>query len=129
MNVKTLLSMGFVLIGAAIIFVGFSAANAPAGGGHEFMQVTTIESVVPGGLGRSRMITIDGSGNMEEVKLENFYSLVGINFKNVRFNDQAITSKISALSQQGWELVQVTSGVESTPEKTGIFITRYLFRK
>lgn len=41
----------------------------------EFMQLNTIESVVPGGLGRSRMISTTSNGMLEETKLENFFSL------------------------------------------------------
>lgn len=96
---------------------------------QEYLQVTTVESVVPAGLGRSRMITTDNQGNMQEIKLSNFYSAVGINFGNIRENDREITRKIGDLSDQGWELIQVTSGVESTETSTGIFITRYLFKR
>ena len=96
---------------------------------QEYLQVTTVESVVPAGLGRSRMITTDNQGNMQEIKLSNFYSAVGINFGNIRDNDREITRKIGDLSDQGWELIQVTSGVESTETSTGIFITRYLFKR
>lgn len=96
---------------------------------QEFMQVTTIESVVPGGLGRSRMITVDKNGAMEEVKLENFFSIVGINFENIRANDKMITAKISELEKQGWKLQHVTPGVYGADKSTGIFVTRYLFKK
>ncbi len=94
-------------------------------------QVTVIESVVPGGLGRSRMISQDENGKMEETKLENFFSMAGINFGNIRENDQQITNKISELSNEGWNLYDVTSGVYSGNQNNnnGIFITRYLFKK
>ena len=97
--------------------------------GPQFLQVTTIESVVPAGLGRSRMITASPSGALEEIKMENFFSMGGINFGNVRMNDQMITDKISQLAADGWELVQVTPGVYAADKSTGIFITRYLFKK
>jgi hypothetical protein len=61
---------------------------------QEFMQVTTIESVVPGGPERSRMIIADKDDAMREIKLENFFSLVGINFENIRLNDKLITDKL-----------------------------------
>ena len=96
----------------------------------EYKQITSIESVVPGGLGRSRIITTDETGSkVEEIKLENFYSMVGINFGNIMHNDIVITQKISQLSNEGWELEEVTTGVESGADKTGLFITRYLFKK
>ncbi len=96
---------------------------------QEFTQITTVESVVPGGLGRSRMISVDAQGNMKEEKLDNFYSMVGINFENIRMNDLAITRKINDMYAAGWELKFVTTGVESGQDKTGLFITRYLFIK
>lgn len=95
----------------------------------EFMQLTTIESVVPGGLGRSRMISSNANGILEETKLENFFSLVGINFENIRSNDNAITNKISQMYEMGWELVSSTPGVYGADKSTGIFITRYLFKR
>jgi hypothetical protein len=86
---------------------------------------------VPGGIGRSRMISIDDKGMMEETKMKNFFSMAGINFGNIRENDLSITTKIQELSSEGWELYDVTSGVFSGNENnsTGIFITRYLFKK
>lgn len=96
---------------------------------QEFTLVTTIESVVPGGLGRSRMITTTSEGKLKETPLENFFSLVGINFGNVRMNDQAITDKITEMTKDGWMLTNVNSGVYSADKSTGIFITRYLFKR
>ena len=96
---------------------------------YEYTQVTTIESVVPGGLGRSRMITTSEKGNLDEIKMKNFFSLAGINFGNVRQNDELIANKITSLSSDGWELFSVNTGVYSGAEGGGIFITRYLFRK
>ncbi len=73
---------------------------------YEYTIITTIESVVPGGLGRSRMITTTDKGKLDEVKMKNFFSLAGINFGNVRQNDVAIANKLTGLSNQGWELIQ-----------------------
>jgi hypothetical protein len=70
--------------------------------------------------------------NLEETKLLNFYSGVGINFQNIASNDALITSKLNDMATQGWELIFVSSGVESDSGKddgTGIFITRYIFKK
>ncbi|TAH26559.1 MAG: hypothetical protein EAZ07_03635 [Cytophagales bacterium] len=96
---------------------------------QQFMQITTIESVVPGGLGRSRMISSTPTGSVDEIKLENFFSLVGINFENIRYNDKLITDKIADMYKQGWKLINVTPGVYGADKSTGIFITRYLFQK
>ncbi len=127
---------------------------------QEYKVVTIVESIVPMGLGRSRMImektpvdyksftTERTSGQdsksgqvsrqdakidaMEETKLLNFYSGVGINFQNIASNDAIIGSKITAMAKEGWKLVFVTSGVESKGSKDddkGIFITRLFFSK
>jgi hypothetical protein len=108
---------------------------------QEYKIVTTVESIVPLGLGRSRMVDpqsaadyktltterTDGKkssqgdvnrddiriDNFEETKLLNFYSGVGINFQNITSNDAVVSSKLNELATEGWSLVFVTSGVES----------------
>ncbi len=112
----------------------------------EYKVITIVESIVPAGVGRSRIIENgtevnaseftterkDGKkSNQKEVsrseikidkfkesKLLNFYSLFGINFQNIASNDAVITSKMDTLSKQGWELAFVTSGVESDGGET-----------
>jgi hypothetical protein len=96
---------------------------------YEYQQMTAVESVVPAGLGRSRLITTGKDGSMEEIKLENFFSLVGINFGNIKENDRTISAKIEEKVNEGWELMTVTPGVYAADKSTGIFITRYLFRR
>jgi hypothetical protein len=101
---------------------------------YQYKQITAVESVIPGGLGRSRVLTTDDNGQMMEKELRNFYSMVGINFDNIANNDRVIVDRLNEYSAQGWELVQVTS---ATNQQTsggggsagGIFITRYIFRK
>lgn len=108
---------------------------------YEYKIVTVIESIVPMGLGRSRIIEgkqeinasdlttprTDGRNSrqrevsrsdakiqeFEETTLLNFYSGVGINFQNIASNDAIITSKIMELAEQGWDLAFALSGVES----------------
>ena len=128
------LTLVLIVISAAIGLTLVYSFSNPAPAPQEkvvWYQVTVIESVVPGGIGRSRMISQDENGKMEETKLENFFSLAGINFGNVRENDQQITNKITELSNEGWKLYNVTSGVYSgnSNSNNGIFITRYLFNK
>jgi hypothetical protein len=121
------------LIGSAAALMSFT--NEEGDAAHHYLQLTTIESAVPGGLARSRMIATDKTGAVEEVKLENFYSMVGINFENIRFNDAQITTKLEAYAAEGWELVSVTSAFTSTPGSqgssggNGIVISRYLLKK
>ena len=125
----------------------------------QYKIVTTIESIVPGGMGRSRIIengsevdytqfttirTKDGTektekdrsdvkiDDLKESTLVNFYSMVGINFQNIASNDAMITSMLNKYSKDGWELFNIVSGVESDGGKDdgkGIFITRFYFRK
>jgi hypothetical protein len=120
-----------VLILALFALVGMaqsSFAQAPVVPKYEYMQVTTVESLVAGGLGRSRMISTDPNGKLQELPLENFFSLGGINFSNIRNNDKMITDKMNELAEQGWEVVQVSTGATDDSGK-GIFISRYLLRR
>ncbi len=123
---------------------------------YEYKIVTCIESIVPSGLGRSRIIDVEDkrnfkdftsehnegrnkSGrsdirveNFEETKLLNFYNIGGIRFENIAANDAVITSKINTLATEGWELMQLVSGVESdagTSDGQGIYITRLVFKR
>ncbi|PIV95122.1 MAG: hypothetical protein COW44_00700, partial [Flavobacteriaceae bacterium CG17_big_fil_post_rev_8_21_14_2_50_33_15] len=121
--------------------------------------VTSVESIVPSGLGRSRIISANEEKNykeftstqteddntrnksdrseirvkdFDETKLLNFYNIGGIRFQNIAANDAIITSKINTMIEEGWELAFVASGVESEGGKgdgQGIFITRYIFKR
>lgn len=126
---------------------------------YEYQTVTVVESIVPNGLGRSRMISVnaerdykeftstrteeDNSRNksdrgdirvkdFDETKLLNFFNLGGIRFQNIAANDAVVTSKINDMASQGWELAFVNSGVESYGGKgddNGIYVTRYIFKR
>lgn len=124
----------------------------------EFKVVTSVESIVPSGLGRSRIISANDEKdykeftttqteedntrnkskrdeirvkNFDETKLLNFFNLGGIRFQNIAANDALITSKINTMIEEGWELAFVTSAVESAGkgDNQGIFITRYIFKR
>lgn len=125
----------------------------------EYKIITSVESIVPSGLGRSRLISAvderdyqdftseqtedDKSRNkskrkdirvedFEETKLLNFYNIGGIRFQNIAANDAVVGSKINSMIEEGWELAFVTSAVESDSGKgdgQGIFITRYIFKR
>ena len=107
----------------------------------EWKIVTVIESIIPMGLGRSRMIEnttevdteqfrtsrTDGKKsdqrsisrselkveNFDEAKLLNYFSATGINFQNIASNDAMIGARIMELDAQGYKLIYVTSAVES----------------
>jgi len=139
-----------------ILSIGLSQVHAQS---YAYKVVTSVESIVPNGLGRSRIIDENANRdyknfakqrsaenksrnkskrsdirvkNYEETKLLNFYNLGGIRFQNIAANDALITSKINTLVASGWQLAFVTSAVESDAGKGdghGIFITRYIFKK
>lgn len=126
------ISFRSLLLGATIpmaLLLGYGFRPSPDATSYTYRQFSTIESVVPGGLGRSRVIVSDQSEQEVGKDLLNFYSMVGINFKNVASNDRLIVETINEFNLTGWELHTVTTGVQSGQEGGGIFITRYLFRK
>jgi hypothetical protein len=141
---------------AALMFLGVAELQAQQ---YEVKVITSVESIVPNGLGRSRIIsanserdysdftttqTEDDKGrnkskrkdirvkDFEETKLLNFYNLAGIRFQNIAANDAVIGSKINTMLANGWDLAFVTSAVESDSggdDGKGIFITRYIFKR
>ncbi|MCZ6899505.1 MAG: hypothetical protein O7F74_04635 [Bacteroidetes bacterium] len=125
---NNLLLIGLVMT-TSIVLASYSNKKVKTDLEYEWYQTTVVESVVPGGFGRSRLIKTDSTGILEEVKLENFFSMTGINFGNIRYNDQIVTSHITDLVMEGWELYETTSGVYSGKGKNGIFITRYMYRR
>ena len=121
---------GLLISGAAIIISILAFTNdTPVQ--YEYMQISAVESIIPGGLGRSRMLTTDDNGTLIEKELKNFYSMVGINFGNISNNDRVIIDRVNEYISSGWELVHVNSGVQSPTDggKQGLFITRYIFRR
>lgn len=131
----------FTIAAIALFSVTTGFAFAPSGEGnnqeknvvYEYKQFSTIESVVPGGLGRSRILTTDDAGQLVEKDLKNFFSMVGINFGNIANNDRAIVDRINYYSNEGWELMHVSTGshaqMSDGNSSGGLFITRYLFRR
>ena len=143
-----------------LLFVAFLAlASTFSVNAQEYKVITSVESIVPNGLGRSRIVNAledkdyreytsvqteeDNTRNkskrgeirvknFEETKLLNFYNIGGIRFQNIAANDALITSMLNDMTAKGWELVFVSSAVESEGGKgdgKGIFITRYIFKK
>ncbi len=124
----------------ALFFISSAICQA-----QDFKVITIVESIVPMGIGRSRIIEhqesadhakfsterTDGKKSKQkgvkrseakiakftETKLLNFYSGVGINFQNIASNDALITSKINEMVTNGWKLTYVTSAVESDSGK------------
>jgi len=109
---------------------------------YEYKVITSVESIVSSGVGRSRLISASEDKdykeftsersddkskdkrnkserdeirvrNFEETKLLNFYNIGGIRFQNIAANDAVISSKINDMVSNGWELAFVNTGVES----------------
>ena len=127
---KNVIIISVLALGLTTLILGFkNIDDQPVQPQYEWNQVTVIESVVSGGMGRSRMISTDDTGKMQEEKLQNFFSMTGINFGNIQENDLKITNMVSTMSAEGWLLYDVTSGVYAADKSTGIFITRYMFKR
>lgn len=142
-----------VTLAAALMMSGFVALAQRV----EYKVLTSVESIVPMGVGRSIMVenkeeanlisadrTNGTSSNLKggrreakidnfgETRLLNFYSAVGINFQNIASNDAIIQTKMNELGKEGWELSHIAAGVESDAgekDGKGIFITRYIFKR
>lgn len=147
------------IIGLFTLLVTTAFAQETANQEFEVKVITSVESIIPSGLGRSRLISSnnkrdykqftssqtenDNTRNkskrkeirvkdFEETKLLNFFNLGGIRFQNIAANDALISSKLTAMISEGWDLMFVTSAVESDAGKNddhGIFITRYIFKR
>ena len=127
---KNVIIITVLALGLTTLILGFkNIDDQPVQPQYDWKQITVIESVVSGGMGRSRMISTDDTGKMEEEKLQNFFSMTWINFGNVRENDLKITNKVATMSAEGWTLHEITSGVYAADKSTGIFITRFLFMR
>ena len=127
-----------LLLVIALLLVAYTDVNAQV----VYKVITSVESIVPNGVGRSRIVsaledkdykeytsvrTDDKENdkrnkskrsdirvkNFEETKLLNFYNLGGIRFQNIAANDALITSKINTMIAEGWDLAFVASAVES----------------
>ena len=144
-----------VLIAILVIAFEFYAVAQQ----FEYKVITSVESIVPNGLGRSRIVSTndnrdyktytttqteeDNSRNkskrkemrvkgFDETKLLNFFNMGGIRFQNIATNDAIISSKINTMIEEGWELAFVNTGVESfggQGDKNGLFITRFIFKR
>jgi hypothetical protein len=134
--------------------ISFTELNAQT---YEYKIATSVESIIPAGIGRSRLIenneardfeilseTSSGRDkdnsrrrdnkidNFRETNLLNFFSMAGINFRNIASNDALLSSMLNTYAEEGWELAFVTSGVESdagVDDGQGLFVTRFIFKR
>lgn len=129
-----------IIIVLISICLGVSSSAEAQTSEYEVKVVSCVESLVPNGVGRSRMFTTDVELNYidftsqqtaakkdrnksnrkdirlkeyEETKLLNFYNEGGIRFQNIATNDALVTSKINEMLVDGWDLYFIQTGVES----------------
>jgi hypothetical protein len=160
MNTLNKFSLPIAVVLLAVALFAFTESKSPAPvAAYEFTSFTVVESIIPNGLGRSRLINAletrnykdftsvrteeDNERNksdrdeirvknFEETKLLNFFNLGGIRFQNIAANDAIINNKVTTMMNEGWELVSITAGVESVGSKDdsdGIYITRFYFKR
>lgn len=117
-----------VFIIAGIYRPGFAQDTATISA--DIIQITTVESILGGGIGRSKMIITKSDGTSEEKEMNNLFSLVGINFKNIKQNEVTIISTLKTYTDNGWQLMSVTPlTLSPNQSESGIFLTRYLLSK
>ncbi|TGE27205.1 hypothetical protein [Hymenobacter metallicola] len=101
---------------------------AAQAGKYTYLQMTTIESVIAGGMGRSKVSFTPEFKGAKEAPMENLFSLTGLNMGNLRKNEETIHSYMQQISEDGWELVTSVPLTYSL-QGSGLFMTRYIFRK
>jgi hypothetical protein len=126
---KKIILVLFVIIAVTTSTIAQDAK--PETTAKQFMQINTVESVIAGGLGRSRMIITNPDGSQKETDLENLFSMAGINFKNIKENEDKLVKTLKSYTDDGWKLEHVTSLTLSQNDSGagGIFMTRYLLSK
>jgi hypothetical protein len=114
-------------IGILLIFWGL-CAHLTSAQSSEFMQITTVESTVEGGGGRSRMLITFSDGKQQEADMNNLFSLLGVNFKNIQANERQIVAVLNEYAKKGWKLVTATPLVPVSSDNS-LCMTRYLLMK
>jgi hypothetical protein len=132
---KYIFSTVLLAVAMGLIITVSSFSKKPSATKVKVMQLTSVESLVGGGMARSRLISSDAQGKLEEQELGHFYSLVGIKFDNIKYNDATIAGKLEGYLNDGWELVSTNStfGARASSNgnngDNGIIITRYVLKK
>jgi len=152
-------TLGISVVAIALVLFSFTNNSTAPAPQYDFTSFTVVESIVPNGLGRSRIInaleqrdykeftsvrseeenTRNKSDrdeirvkNFEETKLLNFFNIGGIRFQNIAANDAIVNSKVNVMLSEGWEVVSIVAGVESVggqDDNDGIYITRFYFKR
>jgi len=123
---RILLSLGLVLT----LFIQSNAQETKVETVKEFMQITTVESVISGGFGRSKMLITNPDGSQKEYDMNNLFSITGIHFRNIRENEDQIIKTLKSYTDEGWKLEQVMPlTLSPSGNGPGIFMTRYLLSR
>jgi hypothetical protein len=130
----TVALFGFLFFGVAFLMPAFAqpGQGQPSTGMYvpegnmnwEYARLITLESVMAGGTGRSRMFVVTPDGKRQEEDLKNYYSMTGINFSNVYENEEKKTRLLNDLAKSGWDLYWIETG-----NQDGIYTTKYLLRR
>ena len=123
---RVLLSLSLLLA----LFIQSNAQDTKVEAAREFMQITTVESVISAGFGRSKMLITNPDGSQKEYEMNNLFSLTGIHFKNIRENEDQIVKTLKSYTDEGWKLEQVMPlTLSPSGNGPGIFMTRYLLSR
>ena len=122
------ISLLFLLL-IAVCF-NLAAQEAKPAPSKQFMQITTVESVIGGGMGRSKLIVTNADGTQTDTELNNLFSMAGINFGNIKENEDKVLRTIKQYTTEGWKVEQVIPlSLSPSNNSMGIFMTRYLLSK
>lgn len=116
-----LILAGFGIGLSLFFFASFKSVKTTAP--RQYVMIDALESMISGGTGRSKGVITYSDGKQEEFELENFYSMVGVNFGNIKGNDKNIVEKINQLSKQGYRIISHSTG------GSGIYSSRIILEK
>jgi hypothetical protein len=118
-----LLLVGLSIGISVTVFTAFTEKPKYQDSTAKYIHINILESVVQGGAGRSRCIITFPDGKSEEFDLENYYSMVGVNFGNIKQNDAKIALRLNLFAKEGYRIVSQSSG------GSGIYTTRIIMMK
>ncbi len=112
-----------LLVAGTLLLSSFSNSKTTK---TEYKTITTTETLAIMGFGSSRMIISDNKGSTEK-DMQNFFSGLRINFKDISSNSVLINQTLGSLADDGWELEATTTSTQSASDDVqGFIITRYI---
>lgn len=126
MKIKNLLLTVLICGVMGVLFMSFNNSKPFA---SQYIHVNILESTIPGGGGRSKIIVTDASGaTKENIDIKNYYSLLGLNFKNIMKNDGNVAKILNKYAGEGYEVVSSSSSTVGN-EKLAVFVTKIIMKK